>query len=685
MLCITWPVLAGVPIKKLHAAYGAFAEYDYFKARQLFYKISAKSNQPAASFGLALIALRSDNPFHNLDTATKYAYLSFQYFSKQPTPFHFKEVTVDSNTIRQLIDTVANRRLSSLKKAPSVNGYDNFLLQHYLCKRKYILDALYLRDEMTFNQLLTVYKSDSTRQFIITHPQSLFLKDAQLLFDRQQYDEETTAGNAATYLAFIRRHPKNVLINTALDNLFQIYSLSKNSKGLSEFVREFPQAPQAIEAWKLLFSLSVQGYSFAELKRFVDEYPEFPLKASILKELELNKLVLYPLQMGEQTGFIDEAGRVKIAAVYDEASFFSEGLAVVSKNDSVYYINKENVNPFGLKFQAAYSFRNGIAAVKKNTNWYFINRLGQFISQGYEEISEYSGGAYVYKKTDRYGAFDQFGKSLLEPQFEKLGDFKNGYAYYSDNGLYGFVSSQGVIHKAQFEWISDFNEAQLAVVKKNGRYGIIDGKGKLILTCEYDQIIRAKGRVYIVVVNNLYGLYSFEGCFIQLPQFEFVREELPEYYGDGKYFRLLKKSEQQLVDINGKLLISSAQYEDFGFLENGLLRVKSKGKWGYLDNRFMQHIAPKYTQAFDFEAGVAVVAGKDMHQIIDTSGSTLYESKTAIVRINAKWFFEEREEGKVLIDKKGNVLAHHIEEVTAFAEVGWLLRLQGGEIKLIND
>lgn len=676
---------AGNVPKKIKVAYAAFNSYDYFKARQFFYAINSKKLEPAACYGLSILALRNDNPFHSLDTAVKYANLAFLSYKSASQALQIENIVIDSVSIRALIDSVALKNIAVVKRIKTVNSCEKFLRENYLCRKKYTLEVLYLRDELDFNEVLAAYRSDSTKKFIVTHPQSLFLKEAFVLLDRQIYDENTKETTEQAYLNFVRKYPKNMMLNTALEQLFAMYSKNKDIKGLSNFVLEFQQAPQNLEAWKLLFSLSVKAFTFADLKKFIDEYPQFPLKNSILKELELNKLQLYPIQIGDFAGYIDELGHIKIAPQFDEAGEFSDGLAVVNKNDSVYYINKENVNPFEKYYLNAYSFRNGIAAVKENGKWYFINRQGQIISNAYDEIQELSGAAYVFRQGDVFGAVDQYAQALLPAQFEKLGDLKNGFAYYIDKGNYGFVSREGVVHKAEFEWISDFNEEQLAVVKKAGRYGIINGAGQTILDCEYDQIIRTRGRVYIVVSNSLYGLYSFEGCFIQQVQNDFLREKGAEYYSDGKFFRLIKKNEQSLVDVNGKAVLAGTGCEDFGFFSEGLLRIKIKGKWGYLDTRFTPHIANKYLEAEDFEGGVAIVKSKDARQLINSTGESVFETKNELKRINEKWFLEEREEGKALLDRKGNVLAHNIEEVAPLGHFGWILRLAGGEIKLITD
>jgi hypothetical protein len=55
----------------------ALSEFDYFKARSIFYSAIKKKPDAAACYGLALIASRQDNPFNNTDTAVKYVYRGY--------------------------------------------------------------------------------------------------------------------------------------------------------------------------------------------------------------------------------------------------------------------------------------------------------------------------------------------------------------------------------------------------------------------------------------------------------------------------------------------------------------------------------------------------------------------------------------------------------------------------------
>jgi hypothetical protein len=652
----------------------ALAVYDYFKARANFLKINKKKTNAYACFGLAVISSRNDNPFSNTDSATKYINLSYRAYLEKPQAIAFSGFIVDSVAILRLADSIAVKQFNKARKKNTVEAYNFFLKNNRLANHKLLKQAVYQRDEVEFNHLLMVNKSDTTELFIVTHPLSSFYSEALILKDRELYDEYTASGTAAAYRRFIQSFPKNVMINTAYEKLFLQYRQRSDIEGLSFFVKHYPGAPQVIEAWKLLFSLTVKAYSFSELKRFLEEYPEFPLKNSILKELELNKLVIYKHQWGDLTGFIGEDGKFVIAPVYDAASDFYEGLSVVTKNDSVFYINKENVNPFGTVYTDAMVFHNGIAPVKQNDKWSFINRQGQVISKTYDEINELANGIYVVKINDHYGALDQYGQPLIEPRFDKLGDFKNDYAYYVENGLYGFVSTSGKVHKPEFDWISDFDDEQTAIVRQNNKYGLVHGLGKKILDATYDQVVKAGPGVFLVVNNTSYGFFDPKGCFIAHIGYDYLKEKTPDFYASNGFFRLMKKNGQQIMDENGQVIISiDKNYKEINFAANGLMRVLKKKKYGYVDRKLNVVIPFKYDEASDFKDSVALVKLKEKYLMIDVQGKELFESADKIEKLSTHYFKVSNEQG---------VNAASVEKINNRLLI---ITLTGGEIKLIND
>ena len=382
----------------LNSAYKSLEVFDYFKAKQLFYKLNKKHINSYAAYGLATIYFRNDNPFFNLDSASKFINLSYTTYIFKQKPKLLFNYKIDSLEILKLIDSVANKSLDNVKKTNTVVTYNKFLKQNYLANYFILNKAIYFRDELEFNLVLSKNLSQATQTFINTHPQSEFTNEAFLLLDQQIYNETTKNEKPDEYIYFLEKYPKNSMQQSAYEKLFQIYKNQSSKTGLTYFVNKYPNAPQNMEAWKLLFSLSVKAFTNSELKVFLINHPNCPLKNSLLSDLELNKIQLFSFQKNDYFGFIDTSATISIPAIYDALTPFVEGLSVVTKNDSVFFINKNNKNVFNQFFTEAFTFNNGIAPVKQNNKWLFINRQGQIISETFDEINELSNNYYVFKK-----------------------------------------------------------------------------------------------------------------------------------------------------------------------------------------------------------------------------------------------------------------------------------------------
>ncbi len=681
---------------KTENGFKALIIFDYFKAKTLFYKEVSKNPDPYAAYGLATIYSRNNNPFFNLDSASKYGNLSFNYFKLTRIKQNYSGFIIDSASILNLCDTIAAKAFGETRKNNSVSFFDRLIVANYLANKKLILKAIYLRDELEFNKTVAMNKSDSTHEFILTHPESDLLTDAQLFFERQLFDEQTTTQTEQQYLSFIKKYPDNVMLNSAFEYLYNLYKKESNINGLKYFVTNFTQAPQINEAWKLLFSLTVKSFSNSELEKFLNEYPAFPFKNSIVKELELNKFTLYPYQKDDDFGFIDSVGKIIIAPAYDAVSDFSEGLSVANRNDSVFFINKENTNAFNRYFSDAYSFKNGIAAVKQNltggkpaNKWCFINRQGQIIGATYDEINELSNNVYIVRSNNKYGAVDHYGKTIIEPRFDKLGDFKNEFAYYVEGDKYGFVSKTGYVYKAEFDWISDFNENNIAVIKQSNFYGLINSQGIKILEPQYDLILKAQKNIFIPVKNNLYGFYSGNNCYLTPIIYDFIKEKPAEFYTNGSSLKLLRKNEAALADLNGKINLDFGSYDEIGFVADGLIKAKRKNKYGYIDKKLNPVIPFKYLRALDFCDSLAIVgasggkAAGDKNTIINTKGKEIFTTEETIEKTGRGYFLVDGEE-KDLINSKGEKVFINLKNIQKTNKL-IIVTLNSNEIRLIKE
>lgn len=667
-------------------AYKALEQYDYFKAKKLFYKTNKKRVNPFASYGLSVIFMRNDNPFHNLDSASKYAALSYQNYIFKEKSFLIQGFKIDSVAIVNLIDTIAHKAFELCRKINTVSAYNHFLECNYLAGKKVLNKAVLMRDELEFNTVQMINFSTFTQAFINTHPQSVFLKSAVLLFETQIYVENTKSESAAEYIAFLKKYPNSGMVIHALEKLFYIFKNERELTGLNFFVNTYPAAPQSIEAWKLLFSRSVKSFNSAELQNFLSQHPNCPLKNSILKELELNELKLIKFQKNDFTGFLDTLGEVVIQPVYDACSSFVEGLAVVTKNDSVYFINKRNQNIFEEYFNEAYPFNNGVTAVKKNSHWHFINRQGQQILDIlFDEVNELSNNCYVVKQNGLYGALDIYGNSVIETKFEKLGDFKNDYAYYIKNGKYGFITKYGRIYKASYDWVSDMGNDSLAIIKLNNKFGLLNTNDSIVLLPEFDLVVRAKNGIFILVKDNLYGFYSGTfNCFLSQINWDYLKEKPSDFYTNGNLLKLIKNTQQAFVDLNGRVSIDFGLYDELNFASCNLIRVKRKRKYGFLDRKLNPIIQYKYAEATDFRDSLSTVKLKDKNCLISLEGKEVFTSEYEIEKIGHHYYLIHSPE-KILINNKGEVVIEKIETVQKTDENSLIITLINGRLKLIKD
>lgn len=670
--------------KKLNKGFDALLQFDYFKAKTIFYDANKKQINFAACYGLSSIYIRNDNPFTNLDSALKYINLSFHFFKKTRLPYVYNQLKIDSLKMMQLADSVTKKQLFRALNLNDTKSFDRFLIENLLAKVEIRQRVIKLRDELEYQHIIQINKSDSTLAFINCHPMSVYYQEALLLVDRQLYAESTTQHLPQEWINFLKKYPKSKMINDAYEKLFDYYRKSESIAGLASYVKNYQNSPFLLEAWKLLFSLRVKAFSNEELNRFLVEYPSFPLKNSILKELELSQLSLFPFKKDDYTGFIDINGQIVIEPIYDMVTDFREGLSVVSKNDSVFFMNKEKINPFNEFYEDAYGFKNGIAPVRKNNHWFFINRQGQTVSKFYEEMNELSNNIYVYKRNGKYGALDEYGQNFLENRFDKLGDFKNNMAYFIENTKYGFVSHNGTVFRTEFDWISDFDEQHLAIFKSNNKFGIVKDDGHQLLESQYDQIFKINEKYFLLVSNSLYGFFSKEGCFITPVAFDYNKEKPVEYYCQGDFFKLLKKQEEAIIDQNGHMEVNFGIYSEVHFLSDGLMLVKRKNKFGFIDKKLNVQIPFKYQNASSFNRGLSLVKIKNQYQIITKSGKEIFVSEKPISVYNHLYFMVG-DDLKTLINRAGEVVFNNITGIQQINTNLMILTFENGEAKLLKD
>lgn len=204
---------------------------------------------------------------------------------------------------------------------------------------------------------------------------------------------------------------------------------------------------------------------------------------------------------------IDKSGNIiaqKFVALNGFYSSFSHNRAIVQKEFSYGYIDKQGKFVIKPVYDEARDFSNGLAAVKKDGKWGFIDIDGnvkvQF--QFSNEPKPFSDNrAFVQGTNLKWGFIDTEGKIIVEPMYDQVFPFASGAAVVSKmdekwNNTFYIIDVFGKSIKTFSKsaksnetitlW-SGFNEG-LAVVMKDFKKGLMDPKGNIIVACKYREL-----------------------------------------------------------------------------------------------------------------------------------------------------------------------------------------------------
>ena len=362
--------------------------------------------------------------------------------------------------------------------------------------------------------------------------------------------------------------------------------------------------------------------------------------------IEDHKVVITDVFTFYKWGIIDPVNKTyltKPQSVYESTDLIHENLSIDSTG-KIKICSR----------QRAVKCENGLAIVEINKKYGIIDTTGKFIVEPqWDIIRDFSNGFATIEIgnfwSSKVGVIDRTGKIVVEPQFDYIGDFsQGGVARVQLNGAWGYIDTTGkYIVEPLFFDAEDFSKYDVGVVSviiDTSRYhmygdaarGIIDKTGTFVVEPdEYESILRTNDGGYFIVMddNGRYGYLNQYGREMIKPQFLHARH----------FFEGLAVVEKERRDISG-------------------------GKWGYIDTTWNFVIEPRFDYVLDFSNGFAAAMIDGKWGFIDKTGNFVIEPRfdkvmsfhngLAAVRVDRKWGF---------IDETGNlVIEPQFDEEAAF-------------------
>jgi len=241
------------------------------------------------------------------------------------------------------------------------------------------------------------------------------------------------------------------------------------------------------------------------------------------------------VQLGKEKiryGLLNRTGDLETKKSFQRIESFSEGLAKVELKNKFGFINPQGKIIIECKYSKVSPFKEGLAAVSKNGACGYINQEGkEVIALKYSKCLNFEDAkAIVYQGMRKAGIIDKAGKEEISPSIKGLVGFsdRRGLIKGTDGNFY-FITEDGRFYDGYYDYAESFQYG-VAIVQKNGKWGIINQNGIPVISTKYDKIEPFNNGFAKVRINGFSGLTNLAGELIVDPDFEFI-----SYAGDGLF------------------------------------------------------------------------------------------------------------------------------------------------------
>jgi WG containing repeat len=329
--------------------------------------------------------------------------------------------------------------------------------------------------------------------------------------------------------------------------------------------------------------------------------------------------------------YIDTQGRQIHAPVFQELRDFSEGMAAVRVRKLWGYINTSGQWLIEPQFTEVGNFHEGIAWVKahKGQGYFYIDTQGNRLHpQTYAKAGNYRFGLAIVKDQEKHllGLIDLDGNWIAKPKYYYIDEFdEEGFAKFklSNEARFGLLNKKGKeILSAEYQEIDGFIDGR-AIVKKNNKFNYIDTLGRHISKQWFDRVLIFNEGYAAAKYNNQWG-YINQNCTWVIP---------PKYSSASGFYqsiaRVSKKGEYQFIDTLGQKLsvmpdtlkwLNISDVESLKPFSENLAAFKKNGLWGYINSDNQVVINARYQKASPFYNGYAQVKIRNHQLYLDKKG-----------------------------------------------------------------
>lgn len=354
-------------------------------------------------------------------------------------------------------------------------------------------------------------------------------------------------------------------------------------------------------------------------------------------------LDVIPVEYDDEYIFLDlSTGKKAVGSqVYDDATFFHGGFALVTQDDVIRIVNK-NFQPIS--------------------------------KGGFSQATLVSDGiAYVVEPAGHIVAMDQSGKALFYLKDAEMAYlFHDGVSVFcNEEGRYGLVNTDGRILIAPSDFvdmapIGDGGMICAALSTNAGKkWGVISYDKKEVIPFEYDSIVfgwetpETRGKnAFIVEEDEGLGAVDLKNKQLVSPEYSTLILQRDGNFYFEKYYSSKGESRSGWLDKNGEEMIAPLFSDAFPFTYSNytLAEDPSEEKYGIIDKKGEWIFDPKFQSGTSFQDNkLAVVMNKaEEFGVIDEKGEFVIKPRYDRLEYLGKGLYVARNDGaEGIVNSKG--------------------------------
>lgn len=305
----------------------------------------------------------------------------------------------------------------------------------------------------------------------------------------------------------------------------------------------------------------------------------------------------------------------------------------------------------------------------------FIVGIKKLLKTGKKEVTkEFSKGYFAAFENEAWGVINEKGDFVIEPTYTEMvivPDSTKDVFICMDNVNYDDNTYDSkAINSANETLFSEYDsvevienyddsynlwyEKNVLKVKKDGKYGLIDFDGKVLLNCEYDEISTIKG-----VTNSLltkkdgkYGLCDNTGSIIIQNEYAEIKS-LTDKYSDGY---IVKNSDGKYGVIKcDKQTAIKAQYSDIANVYgNNEYVVKLNGKWQVINSDEEAIISSGFDEIKSIDGDNITFVKNGKYGVMNSSQQILIEAQyDKLTYIFSNYYIAQKDDKYGVISTEG--------------------------------